>query len=310
MKPLTLISEQVPTAEPLAAFLSAARKASRLSLAQIAERTKVQTRFLEALETGDIAALPSPAHMRAFTLAYARACGADEAQGLVLLAQALGKSAAPSLPRDDGTPLVVPKLSSVAKPQTLEREKPLNAVPNPIQPGASAAGPKPLPRWGLVLAMSVAVGLTLLGLRFAIESTRRWRETVTQAVQKPVALAQTQANPIAKDTPQDIAPAAAISIDNELVLRARRPSWLVLEIDGQRLPTVMLEESEKRRWPVKQRAVLLAGNIGALRVWWGGQNLGYLGELGQRSNGLVFEVNQAWRKDPTVKLALPAGVPE
>jgi hypothetical protein len=94
------------------------------------------------------------------------------------------------------------------------------------------------------------------------------------------------------------------------VLRARRPCWLVLQIDGQRLPTITLQDGDKRSWPVHQKAVLLAGNIGALRVWWRGDNLAYLGELGSRANGVTFEVGKAFRFDKGAALALPAGVPE
>ena len=31
-------------------------------------------------------------------------------------------------------------------------------------------------------------------------------------------------------------------------LRARRPCWLVLEIDGQRLPTVTMKDGDKLNW--------------------------------------------------------------
>jgi hypothetical protein len=103
---------------------------------------------------------------------------------------------------------------------------------------------------------------------------------------------------------------AAPAPATQLVLRARRPCWLVLQIDGQKLPTVTLEEGEKRSWPVTQKAVLLAGNVGALRVWWRGDNLGYLGELGSRQNGLTFEAGKAFHVDHGHDLPLPAGVPE
>jgi hypothetical protein len=99
-------------------------------------------------------------------------------------------------------------------------------------------------------------------------------------------------------------------IATRLTLRARRPCWLVLEIDGQRLPTVTLKDGDKFNWSVHQKAVLLAGNVGALRVWWNGDNFGYLGELGHRANAIVFEGGHAPRYDKTAALKLPPGVPE
>ncbi len=83
-----------------------------------------------------------------------------------------------------------------------------------------------------------------------------------------------------------------------------------------------------RRWRLqvqKHLDILLAERRGALdlayhdspdyqnllqRVWWRGDNLAYLGELGARANGVTFEVGKAFRFDKTAALALPAGVPE
>jgi hypothetical protein len=102
---------------------------------------------------------------------------------------------------------------------------------------------------------------------------------------------------------------ASVQVGEALDLRSRRPCWVVLEIDGKRLPTIFLEPEVRERWTVMTKAVMLAGNIGAVRVWWRGENLGYFGELGDRMNGIVFEPGKAWRKDGTENLALPPGVP-
>lgn len=60
------------------ADLRAARDAAGLSLAEVASRTRVPQRYLEAIERGDYAALPSPTYAVGFAKAYARAIGADE----------------------------------------------------------------------------------------------------------------------------------------------------------------------------------------------------------------------------------------
>lgn len=58
--------------------LRAARDSRGLSLAEIAARTRVPQRHLEALEAGDYGALPSPTYAMGFAKAYARAVGMDE----------------------------------------------------------------------------------------------------------------------------------------------------------------------------------------------------------------------------------------
>lgn len=56
-----------------------ARKAQGMSLAEIAERTRVPIRHLEGIENSDFSALPSPTYAVGFAKAYARVVGLDEA---------------------------------------------------------------------------------------------------------------------------------------------------------------------------------------------------------------------------------------
>ena len=58
--------------------LRQAREIRGLSLAEVAARTRVPQRHLEALETGDYGLLPSPTYAMGFSKAYARAVDADE----------------------------------------------------------------------------------------------------------------------------------------------------------------------------------------------------------------------------------------
>ena len=67
----------VPPARP-GERLRVARESRGLSLAEVAARTRVPQRHLEALEAGDYSALPSPTYAMGFSKAYARAVDADE----------------------------------------------------------------------------------------------------------------------------------------------------------------------------------------------------------------------------------------
>lgn len=55
-----------------------AREAQGMSLAEIAERTRVPMRHLEGIENSDFSALPSPTYAVGFAKAYARVVGLDE----------------------------------------------------------------------------------------------------------------------------------------------------------------------------------------------------------------------------------------
>jgi cytoskeleton protein RodZ len=58
--------------------LRLAREAQGLTLADVAARTRVPLRHLEAIDSSDYAGLPSPTYAVGFGRAYARAIGADE----------------------------------------------------------------------------------------------------------------------------------------------------------------------------------------------------------------------------------------
>jgi cytoskeleton protein RodZ len=69
------ISASPPTA---GAQLRAAREDAKISLAEIASKTRIPQRHLEAIERDDFAALPSTTYSVGFARAFARAVGADE----------------------------------------------------------------------------------------------------------------------------------------------------------------------------------------------------------------------------------------
>ena len=58
--------------------LREAREAQGLTLADVANRTRVPTRHLEAIENGDYGSLPSPTYTIGFAKSYARVVGLDE----------------------------------------------------------------------------------------------------------------------------------------------------------------------------------------------------------------------------------------
>lgn len=71
-------SAAAPAPERAGDRLRAARDARGLTLAEIAQRTRVPLRHLSAIEEGNYAALPSPTYAVGFARAYARAVALDE----------------------------------------------------------------------------------------------------------------------------------------------------------------------------------------------------------------------------------------
>lgn len=87
-------------AHPLTASarLRAARESAGLSIAQIAARTRITQRHVEALDRGDLAALPGRPYVLGFVRAYARAVGLDEGELAQLARRELDAHAPPAEP--------------------------------------------------------------------------------------------------------------------------------------------------------------------------------------------------------------------
>ncbi len=280
-----------PGAPDLGAWLAFLRQDAGFTIAQLSAKTKILPRHLEGLERGDWKGIPSKVHARAFALAFARACDADDDEAIVRLRKAMDLAPSPEESRVTTAP---ERVRATVTEEGLDPER--SAVMADIE---GMQGEERLPwRGWLLLATLVALLIWgFHGVRMLIQ-----RSNVPQRA--------TPAGRSAANDPEPTAVVSPVAEGAELSLRAKRPTWVILQIDGERLPTITLERDVKRTWKFKQRAVMLAGNIGAVRVWWRGENLGYFGSLGERMNGVVFEPGQPWRRDAQVELALPAGVPE
>lgn len=78
--------------ETLAEKLRALRRTQAVSLPMLEEKTRIQKRYLEALERGRYDELPEPMYTRNFLRAYARALGADEQYFLELYEEEVGQT--------------------------------------------------------------------------------------------------------------------------------------------------------------------------------------------------------------------------
>lgn len=82
--------DEVP--ETLGEKLRALRRTRAVSLPMLEETTRIQKKYLEALERGRYDELPEPMYTRNFLRAYARALGADEDYFLELYAEEVGQT--------------------------------------------------------------------------------------------------------------------------------------------------------------------------------------------------------------------------
>lgn len=70
--------------EDLGAFLQQAREERNLSIADIADRTKIRQLYLTAIEKGERENLPEEVYLRGFLRSYAKALGIDPEEVIAL----------------------------------------------------------------------------------------------------------------------------------------------------------------------------------------------------------------------------------
>jgi len=160
----------------LGEFLRAARERAGLTLQEVSNTTKIPQRHLDAIEHGDISAVPKGPYRRGEVRAFAQAVGLDQKVALAQLDEAL-----PEAPQEKSVPVPV----------------------EPVEPRSS---------WGVtVLLLMAVVGLTTLLLwnRDAASSS----SAAPAATPPPASTATTppQANEIAPQTPATPAPTAAVA---------------------------------------------------------------------------------------------------
>ena len=188
-------------------ILRKAREAQGLTVADIATRTRVPLRHLEAIEASDYSTLPSSTYAVGFTRAYARAMGIDEVQ-------------IANLVRSD-----VAKLGS-KKPEYEPYEM---------------TDPSRVPSRGLaIVALGIAIAvLVLVGLWYG---TDMFRGSNNASTTTPIA--ETAPNPAAQ-TAQPV-PAPATPANGQDTLTASDEVWMrVYDADNKTLYLGTMKPGEK-----------------------------------------------------------------
>ncbi len=219
-------------------WLRRQRELREISLRDIAERTKISLRYLEAMEADRFDLLPAPIFAKGFLREYARYVG---------------------LSPDD----VVNHYLSVHHPEELAEPKEDTKVrsrPKPVDPG-----PTPVRRtwsWGLLLALAGLILLVLVAL-LAWFVDHRHKEPSNASQAPPIAApppVQIAAQPAAAARPAPPPPSAPIQVS----LDFSKDCWVEAVSDGKNRVAELRIQGESMQLEAQKSLTLTLGNAGVV----------------------------------------------
>ncbi|GJL68092.1 MAG: hypothetical protein NPIRA06_07270 [Nitrospirales bacterium] len=280
--------------ETLGGLFRQTRERQRLSLEQIASKTRIQQRHLQALEEEDFASLPAKVFVKGFVRSYARSLGLDEENALQLFLTT----------------------SSDFYDRTQEEQQ-------HIQVTLQAAHRKRF-NWNLVVILFLAIG----GVLFYLLPWQQETVPLTSESETPIPINGMQdeeilepAPPI-KESPDNVSsespvdteiqltpppppdtppsplppeprpiptlpvspvPEKASGFDGTLVLEiaATQLTWVVVQSDDQAPHEALLQPGQKSTWKANTQYLLTLGNAAGVIIRLNGELQGPFGKPGQ-----------------------------
>jgi transcriptional regulator with XRE-family HTH domain len=302
-----LISDFFIMIDELGHILREARETKGLTLREVQEKTRISSRFLEALEMGDYDRLPTPTHVRGFLRNYARFLGLDP--NPLLERYELGQSQRPKRRQQaaiiDTTIPVGPALE--APPEDHPFFDPVNVeVDTAYQ--RDGGGSESILR--IVIIVALLGLLYLAGQRFLPlitgqgDGTAALTEGVTEAIQniinrdeptpEPTATEEVGAssiilptgrNDLESENPAPTAtrpplPATMETIELEIIILER--TWMEVTVDGNVLYTGIARPTDPPyEWTANDEVRINTGNAIGVSVTINNVVLGPLGGRGE-----------------------------
>jgi len=280
--------------DKLADELREQREKSQLSLQQLATKTRIDLKFLEAIEQGNFAFLPD-LYVKAFIKQYAKTVGLDE--NLIIKkyeAAKEGKEYNPNMPEPE-----ILKEEPVKK-ESHQESKPKSApaaksyFENPLEKKPEEGNKSNKQNLTLLIAGSVVVIAFILLYVFFFNKNDKIiveetpiEEIVTQETQRYEAPAATHALP-------DSVVALANMDSLSLTFFAKETSWVYIVLDNNRAEEFTLSPNSKFTVKALNDFKVTVGNSGGVSLQLNNQPVDFSGRSGSVRNfkldktGLVY----------------------
>ena len=306
------------------AYLRELRVKRGLSLDELARMTRVAPRYLEALESDALDALPAPVFTRGFIRAYCQALGTSPEDALARYDGREGQQALPAAPVSsravvapsrhgsaDGEPrtrnailvsfvllvvlgialFAVALVTQPAREQRAERMSPPVAAPAPPAPSVAVITPAPeaatRPIPAPTVKPSAAKPTDQSRPAPAVPSVPAVPSAPAAAASAPPLPPMAQAGSRAW-MPQVQSATTGVSTPYRLVARVSEPTWIRVRTEDGRTSEETVPAGAVREWVSNRPFVITIGNAGGVSFELNGRSLPSFGASGTVISGLVL----------------------
>jgi len=306
--------------DELGHILREARETKGYTLREVQDKTRINSRFLEAMEMGDFERLPTPAHVRGFLRNYARYLGLDPEP--LLERYELGQA---DRPKRRQAPIIVDTTQPVgsaleAPPENHPFFDPVNMeVDTAYQGGgATAGGGESILR--IVIIVALLGLLYLAGQRFLPlilgqgDGTAEITESINEAVQSvlnretptpeatateevgassvllPTSRNELPAGDLTPTVTRPPLPATMETIELEIIILER--AWMEVTVDGNVLFTgIARPTDDPYEWTANEEVRINTGNAIGVSIVINNVPLGSLGGRGENKEEVWTTTN-------------------
>src|ERR1700676_567379 len=243
------------------ATLQRARLEQKLDVATVAARTKINAKYLEAIEADDRGSLPSSFFYKSFVHQYARTLSLDTKEIDAEIDRVLSADAPLPLPgQKNPTSRDVPPVTLSSR---FQRTRMYVSV------------------FGLILILAACSRIYGWWYRGhsgpAVKTETSGSVTESGRPQEAARLAEVPVSLAATPTQQPATPGSKVLLD----LMAREETWLSVSSDGKQVFAGILAAHQSKTVEGKKSAKMRVGNAAGLEVRLNGRLLGPLGHRGQ-----------------------------
>ncbi len=272
--------------------LRQAREAKHISIGDIARRTFIQTKFLQAIDEDNLGAIPE-SHRRLFIREYARSVGVNPEDVYALLEDYVPPppvtdiEAPPVSPQNPSSYAPTPAIEPLPESERrINREilKRLSSGRGVKLGGGGVAG------W---LIRGALLLLIVRGGYFLIKSLGGSKHDTGMSGLDSTANGQADVLPRAGDTAgvTDSANAAVTGDSLTLEGRATGRVWFAIVSDGKKSQQGPIDSGEVKTWRAAETFRLSVSNAGGLQLSLNGKSLGTLGALRTSVRNQIIDIN-------------------